>query len=98
MGSVNCPACGAWENVGECCNVIPRAEMTELEKRYQKTITFLQRIDKAEEKLHWEEGETVNEVLSEIRSFLSDLRLEGELMRIGHKPMDIGSAGNESDA
>lgn len=70
--------------------------MTELEKRYSRAIRFLKRLDKAEAKQHWEQGESVEAVISEVRSFLSDLRLERHLIRLGHKALPIGSAENES--
>lgn len=51
----------------------------ELEKRYNKAIALLKRIDRAEAKLHWEEGETYEDVMFDIRNLLSDLRLEKEM-------------------
>lgn len=52
---------------------------SELEKRYNKAIALLKRMDKAEAKLHWEEGETYEDVMFDIRNLLSDLRLEKEI-------------------
>ena len=44
MGSVNCPACGAWENVGECCNVIPRAEYLEMTQKVDDLAMLVRRL------------------------------------------------------
>jgi hypothetical protein len=52
---------------------------SELEKRYSRAIALLKRMDKAEAKLHWEEGETYEDVMLDIRHLLSDLRLEKEM-------------------
>ena len=52
---------------------------SELEKRYEKVLTLLRRSIKAEEKCHWEEGETYEDVVLDIRHFLSDLKLEKEI-------------------
>jgi hypothetical protein len=51
----------------------------ELEKRYEKALVLLRRIVKAEEKLHWQEGETYEDVVLDIRHFLSDLKLEEDI-------------------
>jgi hypothetical protein len=52
---------------------------SELEKRYEKVLVLLRRTVKAEEKCHWEEGETYEDVVLDIRHFLSDLKLEEDI-------------------
>lgn len=53
----------------------------ELEKRYKRAVALLTRMDKAEAKPHWEEGETYEDVLFDIRNFLSDLKLEEDMLK-----------------
>jgi len=59
--------------------------ISELEKRYEKALVLLRRTVKAEAKLHWEEGETYEDVVLDIRHFLSDLKLEEELCGLSTK-------------
>jgi hypothetical protein len=46
MGAVNCPACGSWQNVGECCNVIPRSEYTEMVQKIDDLAMLVRRLAK----------------------------------------------------
>lgn len=56
--------------------------ISELEKRYEAALVLLRRMDKAEAKLHWQEGETYEDVMWSIRCFLSNLKLEEDLSRM----------------
>jgi hypothetical protein len=46
----------------------------ELEERYNKSLVLLRRIMNAEDTLRWKEVETYEDIIPDIRDFLSDTR------------------------
>jgi len=46
----------------------------ELEERYDKSLVLLRRIMNAEDTLRWKEVETYEDIIPDIRDFLSDTR------------------------
>jgi hypothetical protein len=52
------------------------------ERYYRRAIDILKRIDVAEQKKAWQEGETLEAAIDEARSLLSDIRSDEELAKL----------------
>jgi hypothetical protein len=52
------------------------------ERNYNRAVELLKRIDVAYDKEAWQEGETIEAVLKEARSFLADIRTDAELEKL----------------
>jgi hypothetical protein len=45
----------------------------------KRALALIRRADRAEAKLHWQEGESLEQVVCEMRNLLSDIRLYREM-------------------
>ena len=54
----------------------------EIARDYIKAMRFLARVYKANEKLHWEEGDSIDAVMEEVNHFLSDQLGRGDRKRL----------------
>jgi hypothetical protein len=54
----------------------------EIARDYLKAMRFLARAYKANQKLHWEEGDSIDAVMEEVNTFLSDQLGRGERKRL----------------